>query len=59
MGIFVYFHRKLFYTDYFNIYSFRNKNSEFRDFQIVESETVNQRICFTNFCGLYLMDFVT
>ena len=34
--------------DYFNSLFILDLNSEFRDFQIVGSESVIQRICFTN-----------
>ena len=59
MGIFVYFHRKLFYTGLLYILLILDLNSEFRDLQIVGSETVIQRICFINSCGLFQRDFVT
>ena len=59
MGIFVYFHRKLFYTGLlYYFFIILDLNSEFRDFQIVGSETVIQRICFINSCGLFLRDIV-
>ena len=59
MSIFVYFHWKLFYTGLLYILFILDLNSEFRDFQIVESEIVIQRICFINSCGLFLRDFET
>ena len=34
MGIFVYCHRKLFYTDYFNVSFHLELNSESRDFKL-------------------------
>ena len=59
MGFFVYFHHKLFYTGLLYILFILDFNSEFRDFQIVGSETVIQRICFINSCVVFLRHFVT
>ena len=44
--------------DYF-IFIILDFTSEFRDFQIVGSETVIQMICFIYSCELFLRDIVT